>query len=87
MRNRRYQNAVMGEMMTLNGHLPMGYYPYPQQGMMMRGMPMNAPIGPAPPPPQMFDYEQAQDELAVRTNQIVYAEFMYLSFFVLYEVY
>ena len=65
MRNRRYQNAVMGEMMSLNGN--MGGY-YPQQGMMMRGMPMNMPIGPAPPPPAMFDYEQAQDELSVREN-------------------
>ena len=65
MRNRRYQNAVMGEMMSLNGQLG-GYYPQ-QQGMpMMRGMPMNVPIGPAPPPPQMFDYERAQDELSVR---------------------
>merc|ERR1711953_1447095 len=46
MRNRRYQNAVMGEMMSLNGGLPGGYYPYPQQGMMMGGpgMPMNVPI-------------------------------------------
>lgn len=71
MRNRRYQNAVMGQMMSLNGNLPGGYYPYPQQGMMMGGpgMPMNVPIGPAPPPPpQMFDYEQAADELAVRTK-------------------
>ena len=69
MRNRRYQNAVMGQQMSLNGNLPGGYYPYPQQGMMMMGgpgMPMNVPIGPAPPPPpQMFDYEQAADELAV----------------------
>jgi hypothetical protein len=69
MRNRRYQNAVMGEMMSLNGNLPMGYYPYPQQGMMMRP-PMNAPMGPAPPPPQMFDYEQAHDELAIMDQEL-----------------
>jgi hypothetical protein len=67
MRNRRYQNAVMGEMMSLNGN--MGGY-YPQQGMMMRGMPMNMPIGPAPPPPAMFDYEQAQDELSTIDQEL-----------------
>merc|ERR1711874_110615 len=67
MRNRRYQNAVMGEMMSLNGNFG-GYYP--QQGMMMRGMPMNMPIGPAPPPPQMFDYVQAQDELATIDQEL-----------------
>jgi len=73
MRNRRYQNAVMGQMMSLNGNLPGGYYPYPQQGMMMGGpgMPMNVPIGPAPPPPpQMFDYEQAADELATLDQEL-----------------
>jgi hypothetical protein len=70
MRNRRYQNAVMGEMMSLNGNLPGGYYPYPQQGTMMRGMPMNVPMGPAPPPPQMFDYEQAADELAILDQEL-----------------
>ena len=69
MRNRRYQNAVMGEMMSLNGGLPGGYYP--QQGMMMRGMPMQMPCPAPPPPPQMFDYEQAADELAVRNRYMI----------------
>ena len=61
MRNRRFQNAVAQEMMSLNGRLG-GYYP---QATMMRGMPMDMPMGPAPPPPAMFDYEVATDELAV----------------------
>lgn len=70
MRNRRYQNAVMGEMMSMNGQLAGGCYPQQQGMMMMRGMPMSMPIGPAPPPPQMFDYEQAHDELATIDQEL-----------------
>jgi hypothetical protein len=68
MRNRRFQNAVAQEMMSLNGRLG-GYYPQ-QQATMMRGMPMDMPVGPAPPPPAMFDYEVARDELATIDQEL-----------------
>merc|ERR1712077_124621 len=37
---------------------------------MMRGMPMQMPCPAPPPPPQMFDYEQAADELATLDQEL-----------------
>merc|ERR1711881_45319 len=41
-----------------------------QQAAMMRGMPMDMPVGPAAPPPAMFDYEVARDELATIDQEL-----------------
>ena len=55
MRNRRYMNACVQENSLMNVPMFGGGGPY------MRGMPMNAPMGPS----STIDYEMAQDELAV----------------------
>ena len=55
MRNRRYMNACAQENSLMN--VPM----FGGGGPFMRGMPMNAPMGPS----STIDYEMAQDELNV----------------------
>ena len=68
MRNRRFQHAVAMDMMSLNAPAPMGYAPQP---MMMRGVPIGMPVGPAQPMPMAsgFEHELARDELAVSYYQ------------------
>ena len=67
MRNRRYQHAVAMDMMSLNAAAPMmGGYP----GPMMRGMPMDMQVGPAPPAGYGFEHELARDELAAIDNDL-----------------
>lgn len=58
MRNRRYMNACVQENSLMNVPMFGGGGPY------MRGMPMNAPMGPS----STIDYEMAQDELAVSAS-------------------